>query len=223
MAATRLLRFAIGAVPSVSAAICVATLVLWARASGASDNLRIGYTNSDARWLLRSAGSSLELFRIRGPVHWISLNASDSVHCVASNRVFAWNSFPASSSDVPAAWADLNGALGLFSDFTSGARPGDGGLVFYGDARLLFRMPYWLVLLAAAAPGTLCVAVRRLPRRRFPYVRCPVCGYDLRATPDRCPECGRAVGKLAYGQKTRPTRDCTKARKKGQERGSETV
>ena len=56
-------------------------------------------------------------------------------------------------------------------------------------------LPYWLLFLAtapAAAPVTLKTALftRRRKRRRLLLGLCPGCGYDLRASPGRCPECG---------------------------------
>jgi hypothetical protein len=49
---------------------------------------------------------------------------------------------------------------------------------------------YWLLLvLASAAPATIGVwRLRSARRNRMGLGR--RCGYDLRATPERCPECG---------------------------------
>ena len=55
-------------------------------------------------------------------------------------------------------------------------------------------VPFWLLALAAGAwpTASLTLLVRRRIRRRRAAREghCRVCGYDLRATPDRCPECG---------------------------------
>ena len=48
--------------------------------------------------------------------------------------------------------------------------------------------PLWFASLAFATPSAVRVVRQRQARRR--PGRCRHCGYDLRATPDKCPECG---------------------------------
>jgi hypothetical protein len=57
-----------------------------------------------------------------------------------------------------------------------------------------YRLPLWpLVLAAALVVGH--AGLRQIRRaRRIAAGRCAACGYDLCATPDRCPECGVAAG-----------------------------
>jgi hypothetical protein len=51
-------------------------------------------------------------------------------------------------------------------------------------------VPYWS-LATTMTIILLAMLQRRLrARQRHREGLCPVCGYDLRATPDRCPECG---------------------------------
>jgi hypothetical protein len=57
----------------------------------------------------------------------------------------------------------------------------------------LLSVPYWFLALATATlPGWRGIAGRRRRRRekRLRHGLCLACGYDLRAPPGRCPECG---------------------------------
>jgi hypothetical protein len=82
-------------------------------------------------------------------------------------------------------WHDLplKGEVGrLFDSHERG-----GSLVF---------VPVWVPLLLTAGLPIPWLAVTFRRSRRLPWSLCANCGYDLRATPDRCPECGAVPKKV---------------------------
>jgi hypothetical protein len=65
---------------------------------------------------------------------------------------------------------------------------------------LELRFPQWLPIVLTGLPPLAWIFYnRRYLRRRWRAMRgqCAECGYDLRATPERCPECGTVAGKEA--------------------------
>jgi hypothetical protein len=61
----------------------------------------------------------------------------------------------------------------------------------------MLAIPLWLLMLVTLTPPALWLWRGRRAIALAAKGRCIACGYDLRATPDRCPECGMAATKVA--------------------------
>jgi hypothetical protein len=74
-------------------------------------------------------------------------------------------------------------ALGFVIDHVGGNLPGHEYLV---------AVPHWFLVALLGLLTAQSVRRRAANRRHLPANLCASCGYDLRATPERCPECGSA-------------------------------
>src|SRR5439155_1517928 len=67
----------------------------------------------------------------------------------------------------------------------------------FEESRHFLRIPYWFLMTVAGSIPLLhgiASLTRHWNRRRERFAgHCPTCGYDLRATSERCPECGTAA------------------------------
>jgi hypothetical protein len=66
-------------------------------------------------------------------------------------------------------------------------------LVSRGITAAVYVAPAWAPTLALSILPARLLRFAFRGRRLRRQGRCPVCGYDLRATPGRCPECGSAA------------------------------
>ncbi|HEY7118297.1 MAG TPA: hypothetical protein VH475_17040 [Tepidisphaeraceae bacterium] len=183
----RLLRILLNAATVVSLVLCVATAVLWVRSRWTADVAghwsRTGVPISDTLW---SANGFISLR------HW-EPPANSRVQVRA--RGWFYGHGPAAQDD-PSRFLysrDSRRLLGVtYFDYTWMRPRGP----FDGVRERALLVPYWLLLVVFGAPAVIRLLSRGHRRRaaRVAAGLCPACGYDLRATPQRCPECGHEPG-----------------------------
>ena len=168
---------------ALSAVLFVAVVALWVRSYWVSDTwvrdapgMRMGMGSERGRIASRRV-----MYTPGTPVQFSGPAGYQAVTVTSSATV---------SVAMPGSWS-FAGFRAMHFHMTAGRPPGPSGMITIDE----FTLPLWApAQLAALLPALwLLLWVRR--RSRAPAGCCPQCGYDLRATPERCPECGAVAAR----------------------------
>jgi len=145
---------------------------------------RIHSASHDIWWNYTGAPGSTGAQRISGVgssdgrlvAGWLKIHLSNPV----TKSGFSFHVEPGPGNAYP--WFDFHdpNRFGLLGFYTENL-----GLGFLGMTGRLFAIPDWFLIVLGLVPQ-----LWRIRKRRPRIGHCASCGYDLRATPDRCPECG---------------------------------
>jgi hypothetical protein len=174
----------------LSLLLCVAVAGLWVRSYAVVDEVRVGYWNyrPHPRYPQVAVASSASVRRWRGG-SFVRVNPTNCVGAVRGPR----RSGPAKDGGH---WLHARHDA---SAVGSAASPQRRLGFHYGrkSGVLEVTFPDYAALCAAACLPVLTFARSVRRRRGVRAGLCSSCGYDLRATPDRCPECGAAAAVIS--------------------------
>ncbi len=154
-------RRAFNIAAGISLLLCVGLTALWVRSYWVRDSVYL--ESLDHGYLLSSSQGRVRVIR------------RDAVY---SSGGVQFASYP------PASFAESKQPVARFL----GAAGGSGG--FNGAPARWVVLPIWMLsVVSAVIPIGWLWHRRRIARRTRAGV-CRACGYDLRATPEQCPECG---------------------------------
>jgi hypothetical protein len=185
-----------------SLAIAILLAVLWVRSYAVGDSFSWQFWNEQPKWtfwtqdmvLIGHGGIGFNRINQSNPT---SVPGADITWRKAMDREFGVSHIPFHRSGKPE-FPDFhfrsndNPVLGFkFGHFING----QAGTTRYSEGWQIV-LPCWFVLpMMLLLPG-LWYGLHRRKKRRVSEGRCAFCGYDLRATPERCPECGRAIAPI---------------------------
>jgi hypothetical protein len=166
----RIRRRLFAGVSVLSLILCLATVGLWVRSFFAYDEYtspRITCFSARGRFIVVTLDEARTLARVGWESHSASSRTgSNRYELIETNSFNRW-------------WERVGLRFAHYRDI---------GVLVIGS-------PHWLpAILFALAPAWWVVGPWRRQSKRRKLGLCLNCGYDLRATPARCPECGSVAG-----------------------------
>jgi hypothetical protein len=186
----------------LSLLLAVALSALWARSWWIDDTVRYVRVDRRQACLLRSLRGVASVSTESNPASGVAdprivaLWGDQGLHCTSGPALSGNGDLYGGTKTLVGFWPGKTTRWGKygFGYFSAAGGRFDAPFNAVAPRVRVITAPFWgLVAATAVLPLAKLAALLRRRRRREPGT-CRKCGYDLRATPHRCPECGAATG-----------------------------
>lgn len=173
----RLARYILNALNVLSLLLCVATMGLWVRSHYRSNSFNVTYSPN---W---EFAVQISMGEVRARI--VENQYGTRAVCLLTYIYFQ-------PAGVPSELDELDQVLGQVPSFSSYHKFGFRrmGVTFMGRSINEIDVPFWFFTLSFSVLPVMRLRKIGKNRTNSRAGLCPICSYDLRATPDRCPECG---------------------------------